>query len=167
MPGTALRSHRMPCRMPDGDSTLFPPNGLAPVAEPAPEPRGRSARRGKSAAKLPEPSRAPGSYSKAYLKAARRWDRERVRPLRLPDQPWRMTRLDNGHVVRLYNEPKTDASQSEVISITRDDKGVLLRHATCQYNHKRVHGRIVNACLTPTGQELATLMRFALDPSQP
>ena len=154
---TALR---MPCRKPDGDSTLFPPDGLAPVAEPAPDPRGRSARRGKSASKLLESGRAPGSYSKVYLKAARRWDKERVRPLRLPEQPWRTTRLDNGHVVRLYNEPKADASQSEVVSITRDGRGVLLRHATCEYNHKRVHGRIVNACLTPTGQELATLMRF-------
>ena len=80
--------------------------------------------------------------------------------MRLPEQPWRTTRLANGHVTRLYYEPAADAPQSEVVSVTRDADGVLMRHATCQYTYKRMHGKLVDVCLSPTGAELCALLRF-------
>jgi hypothetical protein len=109
----------------------------------------------------------PGSYSNAFRRAAARWEHERVIPLKLPAQPWRTTRFENGDVERLYGEPKQEAHASDVTAITRDADGVLMRHATYVYTHKRVHGTLLNACLNPTADELAVLMRFNDVPEGP
>ena len=162
---TALR---MACRDPEKDVQIFPKEGLSPYASAAkaPEPKGRG-RRGRSSSPPPvEPSNAPQEYSAAFLRASAQ-NEVKLRRLKLPELPWRTRRMDNGHVVRLYYEPKSDVHESEVVSVTRDENGVLFRHGTCQYVHKRVHGKLLNACLNQTASELAVLMRFDDVPEGP
>lgn len=150
---------RMSCRVPDGDETLFPTDEhlrSAPVAEP----RGRSRSRSKAKEPQADPIGTRGAYTTTFARASKRWDQEKVDALKLPEQPWRISRLDDGRLVRLYGEPSTDAAASEVTSLTRDADGVLLRHATCQYEHRRVHAKLACACLNPSATELCVLLRF-------
>ena len=99
-------------------------------------------------------------HSAAYLRAVQTHEKRRIWPLRLPVHPWRVVRHDNGHVTQMFGEPKDDAHESLVETITRDAGGTLLRHATVRYYHQRTRGALAAAALHPTCSDLAVLIRF-------
>ena len=102
-------------------------------------------------------------YSPTYLRSMRRHEGLKIGPLRLPEHAWRTVRHDSGHVTRMYNPPKEDAHEGLVECITHDAGGVLVRHASTRYFHKRVRGILAAAAINPTGSDLAVLVRFGED----
>ena len=106
------------------------------------------------------PRGVDGSYPEVFLREARSHDLHEVSPLELPEIAWRTTRHADKSVTKVYQGPP-GRGRDKFVSITRCPNGNLLRHESARYRRRLLDGELVDACLTPTGNELATLVRFA------
>ena len=119
---------------------------------------------------LEVPRRHPSKgYPSKFLKIVRRYEAMRVKPLSLPETPWRVYRHDNGSVRKTYGDADgvPEFGTARFVSVTRDEEGVLVRHTTSSYRWETLKGELAAACLSPSGHELATLIYFADVPEGP
>ena len=119
---------------------------------------------------LEVPRRHPSKgYPSKFLKIVRRYEAMRVKPLSLPETPWRVYRHDNGSVRKTYGDADgvPELGTARFVSVTRDEGGVLMRHTTSSYRWETLKGELAAACLSPSGHELATLIYFADVPEGP
>ena len=120
------------------------------------------------------PRDAEGNFPEAFLRSSRAYDASRVVPLHLPAIPWRTARLGDGSVCATYDagsyrqrlQPNELGSGQELrqgafVTVTRDAEGVLLKHETAHFRRKQLAGDLVAACLTPSANELVTLIYFS------
>jgi hypothetical protein len=159
---------RLNAAEPSTEQVHFPPAGLQRGAigdSVALAPKGKKG-------KEPEPApRSAGNntgYSDAFASASREHDWLVNAHLKLlPERPWRTQRLDDGTVRSFYGDPIEENHTCEMTIVDRDNRGTLLRHASCRYAHKRVKGSLITACLNPTSSVLVTLTLFDNLPEGP
>ena len=108
---------------------------------------------------VPPRQASDGCYPEAFLRESRSHDLHEISPLGLPEIAWRTTRHPDKNVTKVYQGPP-GRNRDKFVRITRCPDGDLLRHESVRYRRRLLDGELVDACLTPTGNELATLVRF-------
>lgn len=116
---------------------------------------------------VPVPSvNTDGELPRSFVRVSSRYAALRVAPLRLPCLPFRVVTLEEpvgaerrtygSLTAPLYGEPV------EMNSLTRDSRGVLLRHTSALYRWHELEGRLEAAAATSDARHLGILMHFDL-----